>query len=54
MNNIQEKDWAEESWSGHTGMNSSSDYCIANGQDTKEIEDTPEAVADEKGLNKQD
>ncbi|MDR2550943.1 MAG: hypothetical protein LBD10_12165 [Desulfobulbus sp.] len=29
MNNIQEKDWAEESWHGHTGMNSANDYCIA-------------------------
>ncbi|MCL2457686.1 MAG: hypothetical protein FWF31_02325 [Desulfobulbus sp.] len=29
MNNIQEKDWAEESWHGHTGMDSSDDYCSA-------------------------
>ncbi|WP_310598635.1 hypothetical protein [Desulfobulbus sp.] len=29
MNNIQEKDWAEESWHGHTGMDSANDYCIA-------------------------
>jgi|GEM_PF-6201258 len=27
MNNVQEKDWAEDSWCGHTGMDSSSDYC---------------------------
>ncbi|MFP4012530.1 MAG: hypothetical protein ACLFVQ_00450 [Chitinispirillaceae bacterium] len=23
MNNIQEKDWAEEDWGGHTGMDTS-------------------------------
>lgn len=28
MNQIQEKDWAEESWHGHTGIDSSCDYCI--------------------------
>ena len=27
MNNIQEMDWAEDCWHGHTGMDSSSDYC---------------------------
>ncbi len=27
MNNIQEKDWAEDDWSGSTGMDSSSEYC---------------------------
>lgn len=27
MNNVQEKDWAEDAWCGHTGMDSSSDYC---------------------------
>ena len=29
MNNIHEMDWADERWHGHTGMDSSSDYCIA-------------------------
>lgn len=28
MNQIQEKDWAEESWHSHTGIDSSCDYCI--------------------------
>jgi hypothetical protein len=28
MNQIQEKDWAEESWYSHTGIDSSCDYCI--------------------------
>lgn len=27
MNNIQEMDWAEDCWHGHTGMDSSSEYC---------------------------
>ncbi len=27
MNNVQEKDWAEDAWAGHTGMESNSDYC---------------------------
>ncbi len=29
MNNIQEKDWAEDDWSGHTGMDSDSCYCTS-------------------------
>jgi hypothetical protein len=28
MNQIQEKNWAEESWYSHTGIDSSCDYCI--------------------------
>jgi len=28
MNNIHEKDWAAESWTGHTGMNSFSDLSL--------------------------
>ncbi|NLX19528.1 MAG: hypothetical protein GXY53_09675 [Desulfobulbus sp.] len=27
MNNIQEMDWADDRWHGHTGMDSTSDYC---------------------------
>ncbi len=30
MNQIQEKDWADTSWHGHTGMDSTSDYCIVD------------------------
>ena len=48
MNNIQEKDWAEDSWHGHTGIDSSCDYCIVNG----EIEEMPKAKT-EKGANKE-
>ena len=28
MNQIQAKDWAEESWHSHTGIDSSCDYCL--------------------------
>jgi hypothetical protein len=28
MNQIQEMDWAEDCWHGHTGMDSANDYCI--------------------------
>jgi len=27
MNHIPEKDWAEESWGGHSGMDGNSDWC---------------------------
>jgi hypothetical protein len=30
MNNIQEMDWAEDCWHGHTGMDSSNDYCTVS------------------------
>ena len=49
MNNIQEKDWAEDDWHGHTGIDSSCDYCIVNG----EIEKKPKGVS-EVGENKKD
>ncbi|MBM9511024.1 hypothetical protein [Desulfogranum marinum] len=29
MHNIQEKDWAEDDWSSHTGMDADSDYCTS-------------------------
>lgn len=35
MNQIQEKDWAENSWHGHTGIDSSCDYCIVDEEMTK-------------------
>ncbi|MCL1981058.1 MAG: hypothetical protein FWG62_08300 [Proteobacteria bacterium] len=41
MNNIQEKDWAEESWHGHTGMDSASDYCLAPSETGQESDDAP-------------
>ncbi|WP_153306492.1 hypothetical protein [Desulfogranum japonicum] len=33
MNNIHEKDWAEDSWAGHTGMDSADDYCVVENSD---------------------
>ena len=30
MNNIHEKDWAEECWHGHTSMDSDADYCYSS------------------------
>ncbi len=33
MNNIQEKDWAEDDWHSHTGIDSSCDYCVGDGPD---------------------
>lgn len=43
MNQIQEKDWAEESWHSHTGIDSSCDYCIV---------DEPAGKADESAGKK--
>lgn len=49
MNNIQEKDWAEDDWHGHTGIDSSCDYCIVNGEDGKTPSNATQA---ETGKNK--
>ena len=35
MNNIQEMDWAEDCWHGHTGMDSASDYCTTEDSEAK-------------------
>ena len=40
MNNIQEKDWAEDDWHSHTGIDSSCDYCV---------KDAPAAEAEQAG-----
>ena len=53
MNNIQEKDWADESWHGHTGLDSSCDYCIVNEEVRKRSKDNSEAGADEEDINEQ-
>jgi hypothetical protein len=53
MNNIQEKDWAEDSWHGHTGLDSSCDYCIVNGEVEEVSKDNSEAGANKEDLNKQ-
>jgi len=55
MNNIQEKDWAEEGWSGHTGMDTFSDYSIAGDKVDKVVQDTLEsAVTDPNGITEQE
>ena len=48
MNQIQEKDWAEDSWHGHTGIDSSCDYCIVDGEVGEIPKDQSEAHADKK------
>jgi hypothetical protein len=54
MNQIQEKDWADESWHGHTGMDSTCDYCIINDTTTEQPEEPSEATATKKGGGKAD
>jgi len=53
MNNIQEKDWAEDDWHGHTGMDSACDYCIVHGDVEKVASDTPKTGAKKEGANEQ-
>jgi hypothetical protein len=50
MNNIHEKDWAEDSWHGHTGIDSSCDYCIVNDEVERVSKDNPEADANKKSI----
>lgn len=49
MNNIQEKDWAEDGWSGHTGMDTFSDYSIADDKADEGVKDTPETATNPDG-----
>ncbi|MGE4400764.1 MAG: hypothetical protein AB7F61_03690 [Desulfobulbus sp.] len=49
MNNIQEMDWAEDCWHGHTGMDSSCDYCAVDEEDKKKSPTEPEG--DKKGTS---
>jgi|GEM_PF-1285789 len=53
MNNIHEKDWAEDSWSGHTGMNSFSDYCTVGDDADKALKDQPKAAKDQNDTSEQ-
>lgn len=43
MNNIQEMDWAADCWHGHTGMDSTNDYCAVE-QTVAKSEPTPPAA----------
>jgi len=54
MNNIQEKDWAEDDWHGHTGMDSACDYCIVTGEVDQGASDKPEAGANKEGDTEQE
>ena len=54
MNNIQEKDWAEDSWHGHTGLDSSCDYCIVSGEVEDVSKDKPAAGSGKKVINEQE
>jgi hypothetical protein len=47
MNNIQEKDWAEDSWGGHSGMGSDSDYCIVDDKG----DDKPAEIKDDNEIS---
>ena len=48
MNQIQEMDWAEDCWHGHTGMDSSNDYCVVDEEDKKK--QLEQAEAESKGV----
>lgn len=52
MNQIQEKDWAEDSWHGHTGIDSSCDYCIVGGEIGEMPKDKSGATIQEKDADK--
>lgn len=48
MNQIQEQDWAEESWHSHTGIDSSCDYCIVDEPGGKVEESVGKKSAEKK------
>jgi hypothetical protein len=52
MNQIQEKDWAEDSWHGHTGIDSSCDYCIVDREVGEIPKDQSDANADKKSASR--
>ena len=54
MNNIHEKDWADEGWSGHTGMDSFSEFCIRDGKTSEAVPGTVEVLAEQSGTAKQE
>ncbi|MDD2463797.1 MAG: hypothetical protein PHI97_07335 [Desulfobulbus sp.] len=49
MNQIQEMDWAEDCWHGHTGMDSANDYCIVDEKGKKKQGEEPEPEKKEPG-----
>ena len=54
MNNIHEKDWADDSWSGHTGMDSFSDYSIEGEKAAEVLNDKPEAVTNHNSITEEE
>lgn len=51
MNQIQEKDWAEKGWHGHTGIDSNCDYCIVDGEVGEIPKDQSEENTDQNGTS---
>lgn len=49
MNQIQEMDWAEDCWHGHTGMDSSCDYCAVEKEDQPKQSQASEPEKKETG-----
>lgn len=49
MNNIQEDDWAEDSWAWHTGMKSDFSY---RDKDDKKNEDSKNKSDDSEDIDK--
>lgn len=49
MNNIHEKDWAEDMWHGHTGMDCSSEYCFLEEDTGDQSSSISEKVTEKQG-----
>ncbi len=54
MNHIHEKDWADDSWSGHTGMDNFSDYSIIDDKGDAIVKDMPEPVTGHSDISEQE
>ena len=48
MNNIQEKDWADDSWCGHTGMDNFTDYCVVDKEENNAVTDSSKGETEQK------
>lgn len=54
MNNIHEMDWADERWHGHTGMDSSSEYCFPGDEAKDATSDRSGTEAEQKDAGEQE
>lgn len=54
MNNIHEKDWADDSWCGHTGMDNFSDYCVVEKKENNVVIDKPDSATEEKSSSEKE